>query len=328
MKRGDIALDRHSPARCPALLASFVTCAALLGCVDAPDPLTAVQPTPHASGGYFEVATEDEFVTVKARDVSVRAVLQEVARQSDCAIVSHEPLDERVTLDFQRLPLPEALARILRDQSFVLRASTGSPSDHRKLWVLSKGLGGEYVSHLVPPAVYFEDLDALRTEESMGSLSLALADADANVRVDAVSTLADARGDESAAGLAAAALSDGVSSVREEAVYALGEIGGAIALRALKQALLDPDDDVREAAIEAFANLGGDESAMALAVALIDSDVSVRAAAVDALGEMGGATANRLLRQALVDEESSIRESAAELLAKPSAAADASGVGS
>ncbi len=329
MKRGDNPLDRHAVTQRPARLACLVTCAALLlGCVDAQDTVTGMRPAIRASPDNLRVATSDGLVTVQARDVSVWALLEEVARQSRLIVVSHDPLDERVTLDFQRLPLPEALDRILRDQSFALEelqrlTGAGDRRDARprRLWVFSKGPAGDHASADTTAADDVEDLDALDADGLTGPLSLALADDDTNVRLDAVSALAAVGSDQAAATLAAVALSDGDSSVREEAVYALGEIGGEIGIQVLAQALIDPDDDVREAAVEAFANIGGDESALALAVALNDGDDSVRAGAVDALGEIGGETAIRLLRQASLDEESSIGESAAELLAELSAAA-------
>ena len=282
-----------------------------------------MQPTNDASQGHLRVAVADGLVTVKARDARLATLLGEIARQSELVVVSHVPLAARVTLEFERLPLREALALILRDQSFVLqdvqpfpRGENTSAANLRKLWVFSKGPEGESTSPRVTSAERLEDLDPSDTENLIGALSLALTDDNANVRADAVSTLADVGSDQAATTLAMAALNDGDSSVRQEAVYALGAIGGEIGIQALQQALIDPDDEVRKEAIRAFANIGGDRSAVELAVVLNDGDASLRAEAVDALGEIGGETAMRLLRQVLADEQSSIREGAAELLAE------------
>ncbi len=290
----------------------------LVGFVEAQDTLEGTQATTHASPGYLHVEITDEIVTVKARDVTVKDLIEEIARQSGLVVVLHDPLDERVTMELHRLPLPEAMGRILRDQSFALQyvqplSSTGNSSDAHpsRLWVFSKGPADDYARQ---DAV--KGLGALNADEVIVPLSLALADDDANVRLEAVSALANVGSDQATAALAAAALSDGDSSVREEAVYALGEIGGETGMQVLEQALMDPDNRVREAAVEAFADIGGDESALALAVALNDEDASLRAEAVDALGEIGGETAIRLLQQALADEQSSIREAAAEFLAE------------
>lgn len=323
-------------ARLACLVAGLTV---LVGFVEAQDTLEGVQAKTHASPGYLHVEIADDIVTVKARDVSVKDLLVAVARRSGLVLVLHDPLDERVTLELHRLHLPEAMRRILRDQSFALQYvqplySAGNSSDAHpsKLWVFSKGAGDNHASSDVTPAIEelqldsingkagrgqdaVEGLAALDADERIARLGPALADGDANVRLEAVSALANAGSDQAAAALATA-LSDGDSSVREETVDALGDIGGKTAIQALVQALMDPDNEVREAAVEAFANIGGDESAVALAVALNDKDASLRAKAVDALGEIGGETAVSLLQQALADEERSIRETAAGFLAE------------
>ncbi len=283
-----------------------------------------MQPTPQVAPSHLEVTSEGEYVTVRAHGASVRAIVQEIARQRGLVVVSREPLDQRVTLDIRRLPLSEALGRILRDESFLLAAiyeppgARQSPTVTRKLWVFSRESGADgRASADVSLGDVLARPDSLHVDadELADSLSLAFGDSDANVRADAVSALGSTRGDPAAAALASAALSDAAPSVREEAAYALGEIGGETSLRALEQALADPEHDVREAAIGALASIGGDQSALALAVVLNDQDASLRAEAVDALGEIGGDTAIRLLQRVSADEESYIRESAVELLA-------------
>ena len=69
---------------------------------------------------YLQVDVSDSLVTLKVHDVGVRDVLDEIARQSDLTVVSHNPLDGRLTLELERLPLSEALRRIMRDQSYLL----------------------------------------------------------------------------------------------------------------------------------------------------------------------------------------------------------------
>lgn len=142
-----------------------------------------------------------------------------------------------------------------------------------------------------------------------------LSHADVGVRLDAVLALASEGTEAAAVALAPVAVGDVDASVREEAVSALGEIGGAVSLHALAQALNDRDAEVRRAAVEAFADIGGDESARALVPVLKDADASLRAEAVDALGDIGGETARRLLLDAAKDEDRAVREAAAEYLA-------------
>ena len=143
---------------------------------------------------------------------------------------------------------------------------------------------------------------------------LALVDADAEVRRQAVSelsTMADVHA--GAALLAAAALLDEDPEVREEAALGLGQIGGDDDLPMFEQALRDPDPRVRGAAIEALGDLGGDIAAFALAFALHDEDVTLREDAVYELGEIGGRTAIGFLQQALGDEHAAVRDAAAEI---------------
>ena len=56
----------------------------------------------------------------------------------------------------------------------------------------------------------------------------------------------------------AVALQDADASLRAEAVDALGEIGGPTAIRLLRQASMDPHVAVREQAAELLAELSGD----------------------------------------------------------------------
>ncbi len=266
--------------------------------------------------GYLRVEVADDIVTAKACDVPVKDVLDEIAHQSGLIVVSHDPLDKRITITMDQVTLPEAVDRILGDQSFALRyiepwsgAAYANAESSNKLWVFSQGAA---ISNVRRDSA--EHSRRSYSDADIGSLSVDLAADDSKLRVRALTALATVDSDPGASALAAAALSDPDASVRAEAVYALGEIGDDAGVQLLGQALLDPDDQVREAAVEAFADIGGEASVRALAVALNDANPVLREGAVDALGEIGGQTAIYLLRQALTDEETNIREAAAEYL--------------
>lgn len=231
------------------------------------------------------VSVEDDIVSVEARDIPIRHILEEIARHTDLEVVTHDPLSEHVSVDLQDSSMFQAMRRILKDRSYTLSYVPAEDGRIASLRILSTDPGSiatsssrlEFVSS-APPVV---------------------------------SPLAE--DGEDLAMLAADALSHRDPFVRVEAVYALGEIGPSNA-RILEQALMDPSAEVRESAIEALADIGGSESASALEVALNDVEVSVRLEAVEALGEIGGQTAADLLRKALADEAT--REAAAELLAE------------
>lgn len=280
-----------------------------------------------ASESALHVQIADEEVSVRARDVAVRDLLEDVASQSGLVVALYGSLDERVTMEFYRLPLHEALGRILRSHDFVLRyyspSSVGrSPGDAAlsKLWVFSRGGGTDPVpAGSMNPAHRpggGGELQAMKAKENLRQLSAALSDADPGVRRKAVSELAGMDGDEPVSILIDVALFDENASVREEATSGLGEIGNDAGMPALEQALADPDIRVREAAVDALADLGGAESARALDVALSDQDSSVRENAVYALAEIGGEVAIAALLQALGDEETDVREAAADMLAE------------
>jgi hypothetical protein len=141
---------------------------------------------------------------------------------------------------------------------------------------------------LPPAAAPARDPSSVDPDELIGSVTLALADSDANARADAVSALGSLHDNPEAAALAHAALSDADPTVREEAAYALGEIGGEMSLYALTPALRDRNDDVKEAAIRALETIGGDQAMLVLDAMLDDPDPRLRAAAIDALREIKG----------------------------------------
>lgn len=343
--RKPAVMSARAGYRCPvilrgALLACFLSAPLLLlGCLDrdGADGILSVQgpdgaewaPALSPRGG-IKVAVTGELVSVKAQEASVEAVVHEIARQCGFEIITFGPLEGRVTLEFDRLPLSEALRRILHDASFALDHSQGligtgarglSSKCARKLWVLSQpSAPGQPVQIAVQGGNNF-DLGGLAETVSMDTLGSALAQGNVNERVDALATLATMEDDATAASMAGAALSDQDAAVREGAVYALGRIGDEYSRPLITEALGDPDVEVREAAIQALENIGGDESAKAIGQVLADANCAVRSAAVDSIAEIGGTTAIQLLRQVSVNEKGVIAELAAEHLARLSTSA-------
>lgn len=295
---------------------------------------------------YLHVDVSGDLVTLTAYNAGVGDVLDEIARQSRLIVVSHDPLAHRLTLEIERLPLSEALNRIMRGQSYLLyqaQAATGARNANHEhpstLWVFSgrsvddpdqtqpavrfasdpeyaiKVLQAELMSddiHVRQQAI--KGLRRLEANEAIAPLSFALADENKKVRVKAIYALAHIGGDDAGAALATAS-GDENAWVRAESAYALGVVGGDIAIEVLKHALQDADSDVRQSAIEALTEIGGGQSARALAIALQDADASLRVEAAEALAYIGGETAIRLLNQALDDQDDAVRKAANEALA-------------
>ena len=267
----------------------------------------AQQTTPYAPPADLQVTLNGNDVTMKARNVVVQDVLEEISRQNGLVVVAHEPLERRLTLEILSLPLPEALRRILRHQSYTFQQAQQAPG---RLWLFSSGPA--------PASLKRDAADAsgdVDVHEVVMSLSRAAAN-DPAVRLEAVSSLAISGSVQAAMALSVAALNDEDAAVREEAVHALGETGDRAGRQILEQAILDSDNGVREAAVKALADLGGDDSALALAAVLSDEDPSLRQDVVHALAEIGGETAMGMLRQAAVDPHIAVSEAAVEALAE------------
>lgn len=290
--------------------------ALLAGLAEAQD---VTEVTSQTSARHLKAEVTNGLVTLKAHDVTIRQLVEEIAYQAGIQLILYKSLDERVSLDFYRLSLQQAVGRILRGRNFAfqcvqpLYTAVGPGEGIRgTLWVFPDSEDPETESVQPGPVRIFPLHDNAGSNDS---LHRALTDDDPDVRLAAVSTLADSDGGESAA-ILVSALGDRSALVREEAVDVLAEVSDQTAIPFLEQALNDPDREVREAAIAALAHIGGDDAALALTIALSDTDVSLREEVVDALGDIGGKTATGLLRQALLDHVNLVREAAAENLAE------------
>lgn len=259
------------------------------------------------------IAVEDDRVSVTARGVPRQAVLEAVAERAGLALELDGRFDQPVSLAFARLPLRDALRRLIGSDGFVLRRaapSSGGPVRGR-LWVVAGGRGSP---------------EAGRTPGSrLDPRRHAMAEGDARTRLRAIAELvetvadgAPVAGTPAAELLTATALFDEAASVRAEAVHGLGERADPDALATLERALADPDRRVRSAAIDALGDLGdgldSDDAVWALATALDDADPQLREQAADTLGDLGGAIAAEVLQRALGDERAAVRQAAAEAL--------------
>ncbi|HEX9706098.1 MAG TPA: HEAT repeat domain-containing protein [Steroidobacteraceae bacterium] len=110
---------------------------------------------------------------------------------------------------------------------------------------------------------------------------------------------------------------DADPEVRREAIYAIADADEPDDAALIGQALYDPDPGVRLAAIEALTGARSASSSDWLSVALGDPDPRIRRTAVEALGEIGGETARFLLQQALGDVDADVSEAARQMLDEP-----------
>jgi hypothetical protein len=232
-----------------------------------------------------QVSIDDAAVTIRARNASIRSVLEELSAQTDLTVVSQEPLDELVIVDIDEPTLPRAVHRLLRQKSFMLHQFSevrdkGNPGTTAvsRLWILAEGGNGNQEAWVTRP----------QRER----------DPDASADLIAFQLM----------------VASDKGSDRAEAMYGFGETGGRDAVVFLQQALSDPEERVRLAAMEALAELRGEASVQALSSALNEPDVGMRIDVVDALGKIGGHEAVRYLQVAMTDESPAVREAAAEWL--------------
>lgn len=237
----------------------------------------AAQPTRH----FVRLAAGS--LSVKVVDVALVELLDEVSRQAGFAVAPCMACEQKISLQFDRLPLAQGLSTILQDQNFVLRwkyAAAGSLVPHR-LWILPQ-TDSRQSAQLAAPAA-----------QSIGRKQAAI---------------------ESQASRLRSALSIGAPDDREQAAAAMGQRRDPRAVAPLARALADSDAQVRHAAIESLAEIGGSSATDALALALRDAHPRNREAAVNALGDVGGPRAIALLRQAQTDPTSFVRQAATETL--------------
>lgn len=228
----------------------------------------------HAAGD-IRVNITNDAVTIKADNSSVRSVLEEISRQTHLVVMSQEALDKLVSIEIDQPTLPQAIRRLLRHKSYLLKQSNDVAGS---LWIFSDDVDTGQRAWATQPT--------RRPDPEAGS--------------ELTDYLILASSDE--------------ASDREEAMFGFGEFADSNSVEYLLLGLSDPDESVREEAIQSLAELGGTESMMALSMALSDPEANVRVDAVEALGEIGGPEAVKSLQGATADENDAVREAAAEWL--------------
>lgn len=125
------------------LLGLTVGFALFVARIEAHDTLRMTEDQGQSSPSGVFVHFADDYLTVKARDVPLRKLLQEIARQSGLTLVLRDALEANITIEFNRLSLDEGLRRILRQQSFAVEYSQREREDGQsttprptKLWIL------------------------------------------------------------------------------------------------------------------------------------------------------------------------------------------------
>jgi hypothetical protein len=241
-------------------LLALAACAVLAQAEDAPGRTAAAaahgaleraQATRHDAAELDLEVGGTGLVSIDVREAALADVLHVLATSAGLSIRSGEPLDDRITIAFDRLPVAAAVSRLLHGHRFALLylgpwAGALEESPNRLLIFSAEGAaqGPERIVYAGEP---------LQIEPQV-----TLSD-DPLARIDAVIAASDEV--LTAAELTRIALSDPDDAVREEAVYALGELRSAESRIALGHALRDPAEDVREAALIALTDAGAQRAA-------------------------------------------------------------------
>jgi len=225
--------------------------------------------------GALVIRKDQDTLTVKARGVPHRRILEELASQLAFDLIIAGSLEEQRSLDIENRPWEEALKKALSPASwaFVYESSTGvprlakvfvftskadgstpvrSPSPQRRPDSLSPGPTSPGSTPTPEPQVGGEPASADKGIDA--SLAELLEAEDEEMRALALVSLATMGGEQAITALRQA-LQDKEPWIRETAVEALAEIGGEGAIQGLQQALRDSNEDVRRAAQEALSRL-------------------------------------------------------------------------
>jgi hypothetical protein len=111
-------------------------------------PSAAAEQVRSPSDGIHSMSVEQGLLSLDARDASLEKLLRELARMAMLTVVSDGPIEGKVTVYADRLPLEKALRRILRgkDTSFVYSPKAGtSPTQYEvtevRIYVAKEGSG-------------------------------------------------------------------------------------------------------------------------------------------------------------------------------------------
>jgi type II secretory pathway component GspD/PulD (secretin) len=73
----------------------------------------------------FVLTVKDNLISLKAKDVSLKEVLEEIGRRMNIEVLALLSEQEKITLDFEKLPLEEAIERLIRNYPHLIVSQEG-----------------------------------------------------------------------------------------------------------------------------------------------------------------------------------------------------------
>lgn len=281
--------------------------------------LTAETPAEAVQEGaepVLDVWMEDGLLSLEAQDAPLAEVLAEIAEAANFRLVTKADLTVPVTKSFEKVPVGEAIARLLGRMSSVALYEPAPDGDGRvlaELRILS-GRPGDAA------ATAMADDDGV--EEPLPSPELALEGTDPHL--DRLREQVGKMSATAARDLTAAAAGDEDPVARRIAVVGLGNLGAKTvgpaqtrARRALEEALSDEDELVRQRAVQGLTRIAGKDALEPLRQVLSEDPApKVRRMAAARLGRIDDDAALSALVAAQSDSDPSVREAASTALAR------------
>jgi HEAT repeats len=232
-------------------------------------PLSIVAKAAERDAEQLTIRVDGDILTVKARRVPHRRILESLAKQLNFELIIAGPLDDRRSLEIDGRPWEETLKRVLAPASwaFVYHSSGDQPQLAKVFVFPPKGGSSNANPPTDPGRVASPPPTPARTTRPQAaaapksepaatdpSLAQMLESDDEEMRALALVGLATTGGEQAVAAITKA-LQDKQPWIRETAVEALAEVGGEQAIRGLQQALNDENADVQKTALEALRQL-------------------------------------------------------------------------
>jgi len=86
----------------------------------------------------FTLTVKDNFISLKAKDASLKEVLEEIGRKMKIDVVAGIPDGKKITAEFENLSIEEAVNRLSTNHSYVMDSAKGERKI-TKIIVLEKG---------------------------------------------------------------------------------------------------------------------------------------------------------------------------------------------
>ncbi len=86
----------------------------------------------------FVLTVHENLLSLQAREASLTAILTQIGRELAIDVVAHLPMDETITVAFDRLPVVEALQKLSTNYAYIVDSVSGDKSI-TKIIVVSKG---------------------------------------------------------------------------------------------------------------------------------------------------------------------------------------------